>query len=127
MFAPGSSEQLIINGNLGRLRAEENSALGERNQNSLEIWRGENGASVTSHPSYPPFIDKAGHHGSTFFDHIAFVDDLQSGISTGPSLADGFWSVVVGAAADLSIATSNPVMVGDLLPKDFDSALLKSE
>ena len=125
MFAPGSSEQLIVNGDRGRLRAEESSALGTQNRNKLEVWRGENGVSTTSEPGYPPFIEKAGHHGSTFFEHAAFIDDLQNGTNTGPILADGFWSVVVGAAADRSIATANPVAVADLLPDDFDPTLLE--
>ena len=124
MFAPGSNEQLIINGDQGRLRAEENSTLGGDNTNSIEIWRGEQGASTLSHPHYPPYIDAAGHHGSTFFEHAAFVDDLASGGNTGPSLAEGFWSVAVGAAAQHSITTAQPVHIEELLPKDFDAKLL---
>jgi len=124
MFAPGSNEQLIINGDYGRLRAEENSTLGGPNTNSIEIWRGEQGASTLSHPHYPSYIDDAGHHGSTFFEHAAFVDDLVSGGNTGPTLAEGFWSVAVGAAAQHSIATAQPVQIEELLPTDFDAKLL---
>jgi len=127
MFVPGSNEQLIVNADQGRLRAEENSTLGEENRNSLEIWRGEQGVSSMNHPRYPSYIDKAGHHGSTFFEHVAFVDDLIEGTYTGPSLADGFWSVVVGAAAQQSIDTAAPVEIEQILPKGFDAAVLAKQ
>lgn len=124
MFAPGANEQLIINGNEGRLRAEENSTLGGANNNTLEIWRGEHGVSRTTHPHFPPYIEKAGHHGSTFFEHVAFVDDVLADTNTGPTLAQAFWSVVVGAAAQQSIDLGAPVAVADVLPKDFDLQLI---
>lgn len=124
MFAPGSSEQLIINGDRGRLRAEESSTLGSPNKNTLEIWRGERGASTLNHPHYPPYIEEAGHHGSTFYEHAAFVDDLAAQSSTGPSLADGFWSVAVGAAAHQSITEGRAVLLEEVLPDDFDPAVL---
>ena len=123
MFVPGMNEQLIVNADQGRLRAEENSAFGDKNRNSLEIWRGEQGVSTLNHPSYPSYIDKAGHQGSTFFEHVAFVDDLINGKYSGPSVADGFWSVLVGAAAQQSIATGMPVETAQLLPADFDPGL----
>jgi predicted dehydrogenase len=124
MFVPGAHEQLIVNGDRGRLRAEENALLGERNTNALELWGGEHGISRRSEPRYPRYIEEAGHHGSTFIEHARFVADLDRGRVEGPTLADGFWSVVVGAAAQQSIATRASVNVQDLLPEDFDPALL---
>lgn len=124
MFAPGVNEQLIINGDRGRLRAEENSQLGRSNRNTIEIWRGEQGTSSVNHPHYPSYIDEAGHHGSTFFEHAAFIDDLNSHNSTGPSLADGLWSVAVGAAAQQSITEGRPVSIEEVLPDDFDVSVL---
>ena len=42
----------------------------------------------------------------------------------GASLADGFWSVVVGAAAQRSIETGAVVEIDDILPAEFDVAEL---
>ena len=98
--------------------------LGEPNQNRLEIWSGENGASRTSAPSYPGYIARAGHHGSTFFEHVALAEQLCTGVATGPTLADGFWSVAVGEAAQRSIAEGAPVDLADVLPADFDADVL---
>jgi predicted dehydrogenase len=120
MFVPGAREEMIVCGDTGRLRVSEQSLLGQEHENHLEVWSGENGASRTSVPTYPPYIASAGHHGSTFFEHVAFANDLLSGACHGPSLADGFWSVVVGAAAQASIERGDAVAVADLLPEGFD-------
>jgi predicted dehydrogenase len=125
MFVPGAREELIVCGDAGRLRASEQSLLGEENQNDLEVWSGENAASRTSAPAYPSYIARAGHHGSTFFEHIAFAEDLSDDTAQGPSLADGFWSVVVGAAAQRSIEQGEAVTVADILPDNFDASALE--
>ena len=124
MFVPGSREELIVCGDTGRLHASEQALMGQENQNTLDVWSGENGASRTSTPAYPSYIANAGHHGATFFEHVAFAEDLSSGGYRGPSLAEGFWSVVVGAAAQLSIERGDAVDVADVLPDDFDAAVV---
>lgn len=116
MFVPGAREELVVCGDAGRLHTVEQAQLGSENQNHLEIWAGENGRSRSSAPSYPSYIAKAGHHGATFYEHLAFVDDLIGGKATGPSLADAFWSVVVGAAAQTSIEQRAAIDIADVLP-----------
>ncbi len=124
MFAPGTREELVVCGGAGRLHASETAVLGGRNENRLELWRGENGASDVRAPAYPGYIEQAGHHGSTFFEHLSFVEQLASGKALGPSLADGFWSVVVGAAAQASIERGEAIDVSELLPGRFDATQL---
>ena len=124
MFVPGSREELTVCGDAGRLHARESSRLSEANENHLEVWRGENGASRTTTPTYPSYIERAGHHGSTFFEHIAFADELATGQRQGPTLREAFWSVVVGAAAQQSITRRAAIDVADVLPTNFDPARL---
>ena len=124
MFVPGAREELIVCGDAGRLQCAEQALLGEDSKNSLEVWSGENGASRRSEPSYPPYIARAGHHGSTFFEHVHFADDLTEHQSRGPSLAEGFWSVAVGAAAQLSIERGESVAIESVLPESFDASIL---
>ncbi len=126
MFAPGSREELIVCGDTGRLQASEHALLGAVNENRVEVWRGENGASRTNSPSYPDYIAQAGHHGSTFFEHVSFAEELSNREFSGPSFADGFWSVVVGAAAQISIERGDAVDVAEVLPEHFDSGMLGS-
>ncbi len=124
MFVPGAREELVVCGDVGRLQASEQALLGEDSENQLEIWSGENGASRKTSPSYPSYIAKAGHQGSTFFEHIALAEQLCNGKSQGPRLADGFWSVVVGAAAQHSIEQGAAVDIVDMLPEGFDGDAL---
>ena len=121
MFAPGTREELIVCGGAGRLHASESAVLGGANENRLELWRGENGASDVRSPSYPGYIEEAGHHGSTFFEHLSFIEQLSGDAHAGPTLADGFWSVVVGAAAQVSIERGEAVDVAEILPSNFKS------
>ncbi len=122
MFTPGTREELVVCGDAGRVHASESARLGEANENRLEVWRGENAASSVRAPEYPSYITKAGHHGSTFFEHLSFVDELSGGVVSGPNLADGLWSVAVGAAAQLSIERGAAVDVVEVLPAGFDPA-----
>ncbi len=46
------------------------------------------------------------HHGSTYFQHARFLEMVRSGAGTPElSLSDGYWSVLVGEAAECSIRT----------------------
>ena len=120
MFSPGSREELVICGDTGRLQAAEQTLLGGEHENRLEIWSGENGTSRITNPTYPDYVNGAGHHGSTFFEHMAFAEELARGERSGASLADGFWSVAVGAAAQLSIERGEAVDLAEVLPEAFD-------
>lgn len=122
MFVPGSHEELIVCGEAGRIKASEQSELGDKNENQIDVWVGESGPSRTIKPKYPSYIESAGHHGSTFFEHLAFAEDLASGIYQGPSLEDALQSALVGFAAQASIEERAVIEIADLLPAQFDMA-----
>jgi myo-inositol 2-dehydrogenase / D-chiro-inositol 1-dehydrogenase len=124
MYVPGSREELTVCGEQGRMTASEQSRLGEPNENRLELWLGEHGVSRVTTPGYPSYITRAGHHGSTFFSHAAFVDDIERGSYQGPSLSEAFWSVVVGVAAQESIRTGQAVDVAGVLPAAMELDLV---
>ena len=114
MFVPGTREELVVCGDRGRLHVSEQAVLGGQNVNHLELWSGEHGVSKSSSPSYPGYIEKAGHHGSTFFEHVNFVNSILGQPNAGPTLDDALWSVAVAAAAQQSINTNLPVSVKSL-------------
>ncbi|MEM7000937.1 MAG: Gfo/Idh/MocA family oxidoreductase [Pseudomonadota bacterium] len=120
MHVPGSYEELVVCGNSGRLQATEQSRLGEDNRNTLMLWTGEDAVDKISHPSYPEYIAKAGHHGSTFQEHVLFVDAVLNKQPVTPSLDEAFWSVLVAKAAQASIAAGKPVDVADLIPDSYE-------
>ena len=70
-------------------------------------------------PTYPAYIAGAGHHGSTFFEHAGFINDIESGTSTGPAIEDAFWAIATGAAAQASIEQRAAVDLVDLMPDGF--------
>ncbi len=117
MFAPMFYEEIVLCGDIGRLRASENLDFlpGMPLKSQLEIFGGETFPSRMTIPSYPVAIEESGHNGATFFEHVHFVDSIDNGKSDGPTAMDAFWSVVVGVAAECSVASGQPVDIRDLL------------
>jgi len=120
MFVPMFYEELVVCGDIGRLRASENLDFlpGATLKSQLEIFGGETYPSRMTTPSYPVAIEESGHSGATFFEHVYFVDSIDNGASAGPTAIDAFWSVVVGVAAETSVATGEPVDIEDLLKQN---------
>ena len=105
MFAEGSEEQ------------EEISAVGPLGKLEVKLpggnvtWspRDKSGPFV-SHVDTPPDALAAGdHHGATYFQQRDFHEALVTGAPPLISARDGYRSVVMGAAAQQSIATGKPV------------------
>ena len=117
MFLPMFYEEVVLCGDVGRLRAFENLDFlpGATLKSGLEIFGGETHASRMITPSYPEAIEQSGHNGATFFEHVHFVDSIGAGKSDGPTPLDAFWSVVVGVAAERSAADGVVVDIDDLL------------
>ena len=63
----------------------------------------------------PPDLLAAGsHHGSTWFEHRAFLAALRDGTPPEVDLRDGLVSVAMGVAAERSIAERRPVEMAEL-------------
>ena len=120
MFVPMFYEEVVLCGDVGRLRAFENLDFlpGETLKSGIEIFGGETHPSRMIRPSYPEAIESSGHNGATFFEHVHFVDSIDAGKITGPTAMDAFWSVVVGVAAERSVATATVVNIDELLAEN---------
>ena len=120
MFVPMFHEEVTLCGDVGRLRAFENLDFlpGKTLKSGIEIHGGETFPSRTVTPSYPEMIENSGHNGATFFEHVHFVDSIDAGKITGPTAMDAFWSIVVGVAAEQSVATRNAVNIDELLAEN---------
>jgi len=120
MFLPMFYEEIVLCGDIGRLRAYENLDFlpGESLKSGIEIFGGETHPSRMTTPSYPVAIEDSGHNGATFFEHVHFVDAIENGSSEGPTGMDAFWSVVVGVAAERSAATGDAVPIDALLEEN---------
>ena len=120
MFAPMFYEEVSICGNEGYLKAYERQDFLSipRPKTHLEILRGELNPTRVISPCYPPHIEESGHNGATFFEHVNLIDNLDGKETNTATVAEGFWSVVVGAAAEESVKTGQPVLINDLLKRN---------
>jgi predicted dehydrogenase len=117
MFAPMFYEEISLCGDEGYLKAYEKEDFSPipHPRSYLEILRGEAQPSRVSNPYYPPYIEECGHNGSTFYEHVSFIDKIEGKTNNAATVEEGFWSVVVGVAAEESIKSGKVVMIADLL------------
>ena len=117
MFAPMFYEELTICGSEGWLRAYENEDYlpDARPQTHLEILTADHRPSKVSTPCYPKTIQGSGHMGGTYFLHKYFVDSMDGKETDSATVEEGFWSVVVGIAAERAARTGAVVHIKDLL------------
>ena len=105
MFAPHFHEELVVCGDGGRMVASEsfNFLQDDVARSSLAIELGETGASRTIELGYPRAIEQSGHHGATFFEHIAFADQMRGQSASSATPLQGLWSIIIASAAQASI------------------------
>lgn len=117
MFSPMFYEELTICGEQGRIRAYENENFlpGDQEHTHFEMHCGDHRPSIISSPCYPVTIQQSGHMGGTYFEHKIFIDNLDGRKTDSATVEDGFWSVVVGIAAEQSVKTGQVVEIDKLL------------
>jgi hypothetical protein len=117
MFAPMFYEELIIVGDEGRIKVYENQDFMDSGipKSHFELLGGEHKPSRITKPIYPAHIESSGHSGATFYEHIYFVDAIEGKKTSTATAEEGFWSIVVGSAAQESILRKEIVNVEDHL------------
>ncbi|SFM15330.1 Gfo/Idh/MocA family protein [Salibacterium qingdaonense] len=117
MFAPMFYEEITICGGQGRLKAYENEDFlpVERPSTHLEVLSGESGTAKIGTPCYPAVIQESGHNGATYYEHKYFIDNIQGRQQSTATADEGFWSIVIGEAAERSIKTGEVVDVKEML------------
>lgn len=120
MFAPVYYEEIILVGDQGRLKAYDEEPLypSEQPSHYLEVALGVDKPSRFSTPCYPTMISKSGHSGATFYEHVNLIDNLDGKETNTATVEEGFWAVVVGAAAEESVKTGQPVLVDEFLKQN---------
>ncbi len=119
MFAPMFYEEIILCGDEGRLRAYEHEYFmaGQRVKTHLEVLCGERRPSRTGTPRYPAHVEETGHNGATFFEHVYFIDNIEGKQTNTATVEEGFWSIVVGIAAEESVKSGSAVNIDELLQR----------
>lgn len=128
MFSPHFYEELVLCGERGRLVANETFDFHREDtaRSTVSIELGECGPSRTIDVGYTGPVEKSGHHGATFFEHIAFADQLDGKSADCATPMQGFWSVVVASAAQESVRTGEPVDMSTFIADNqLDEVLAK--
>jgi predicted dehydrogenase len=118
MFAEAThhQEEMSVVGSLGKVEAlipGNTIRVGRRG----EHWIGD----VETYRVEDPEIAHEGlHHGSSYLEHVHFLDAIRAGRAPEVTLDDGLWSVAMGVAAHRSIELGRPVLMSELLPRPAD-------
>lgn len=112
MFAEASKneQELCVIGDEGKLESLVTEGV-------LRVGRREDGIGVvTEHDTHDPRVKFEGfHHGSSYLEHLDFLDAIRTGAPAKVTLTDGLWSVAVGQAAHRSIDESRWVELAELV------------
>ncbi len=112
MFAEASKneQEISVTGDHGKVEALVTQGL-------LRVGRRSDGLNVvTEQPIDEPLIKHQGlHHGSSYLEHVAFLDAIRSGGEAAVTLTDGLWSVAVGEAAQLSADEHRAVEIDEVM------------
>ena len=117
MFCPDFSEELIVVGDQGRLVTHERFDFHAQvpTQTSIKVELGENGASRSTDLSYPTLIEQSGHHGATYYEHIALMDQLDGKPVDCATVQQGLWAMIVASAAQESMRSGQVVSIDSFL------------
>ena len=120
MFAPMYYEELVVCGDEGRLKATESEDAFPHDPPTtmLEIKILDERPSRLTQPMYPKLIQSSGHQGATYIEHIEFIEQIEGRPGRSASAEEGFWSIVVAAAAQHSIMLGMPVQVEEFLAEN---------
>lgn len=120
MFVPLFFEELVACGDGGRLRVyeQEDWLVDDSLETGLEVYRGEQYPARKSEPRYQGTPRGTGHSGADFYAQQTFVDLLNGSASRVPGVEEGYWSVVVGAAAEESVRLGGAVEIPEFIERN---------
>ena len=129
MFTQELCEEMIVAGEHGRLVARETSTFKREESSRATIQIEVEGHSdyLPRDCTYPEVIERSGHHGSTFFEHEAFMDRLEGKQNDAATPLQGLWSIIVASCAQASIASGQAIEVRSYLNENGLSYLLEEE
>jgi predicted dehydrogenase len=114
MFAEAThnQEEISVVGTAGKVEAlipESTIRVGRRG----EHWIG----NVETYRVHDEAIVHEGlHHGSSYLEHVRFLDAIRTSGAPEVTLEDGLWSVAMGVAAQRSIVLGRPVDMREVVP-----------
>jgi myo-inositol 2-dehydrogenase / D-chiro-inositol 1-dehydrogenase len=119
MFAEASTneQELVAVGDRGKVESKVTQGtviVGRRGQGRIDGRPGEP-TMIKCDASKDDRVAHVGyHHGSSYLEHLGFLDAIRNATRPAVTVEEGLWSVAVGIAAHISIAEDRPVFLSEL-------------
>ena len=117
MFAENSNmqEELVATGNKGKIETSVPSNESGKISSNLRIGMRDGETRLESIEVDKKILEAGHHHGSTYYEHLAFLNAIKNNSNPEVSLNDGLIAVAVGEAAEKSIKLKRLVKLEEII------------
>ena len=116
MFAENSDmqEELVATGNKGKIETSVPSNESGKISSNLRIGMRDGETKLETIEVDKKILEAGHHHGSTYYEHLAFLNAIKNNSNPEVSLDDGLIAVAVGEAAEKSIKLKRLVKLEEI-------------
>ena len=116
MFAENSEmqEELVATGNKGKIETSVPSNESGKISSNLRIGMRDGETKLETIEVDKKILEAGHHHGSTYYEHLAFLNAIKNNSNPEVSLDDGLIAVAVGEAAEKSIKLKRLVKLEEI-------------
>jgi predicted dehydrogenase len=117
MFAENSEmqEELVATGNKGKIETSVPSNESGKISSNLRIGMRDGETKLETIEVDKKILEAGHHHGSTYYEHLAFLNAIKNNSNPEVSLDDGLIAVAVGEAAEKSIKFKRLVKLEEII------------
>ena len=117
MFAENSDmqEELVAAGNKGKIETSVPSNESGKISSNLRIGMRDGETRLETIEVDKKILEAGHHHGSTYYEHLAFLNAIKNNSNPEVSLDDGLIAVAVGEAAEKSIKLKRLVKLEEII------------
>ena len=117
MFAENSDmqEELVATGNKGKIETSVPSDESGKISSNLRIGMRDGETRLETIEVDKKILEAGHHHGSTYYEHLAFLNAIKNNSNPEVSLNDGLIAVAVGEAAEKSIKLKRLVKLEEII------------
>ena len=117
MFAENSDmqEELVATGNKGKIETSVPSNESGKISSNLRIGMRDGETRLETIKVDKKILEAGHHHGSTYYEHLAFLNAIKNNSNPEVSLNDGLIAVAVGEAAEKSIKLKRLVKLEEII------------
>jgi predicted dehydrogenase len=117
MFAENSDmqEELVATGNKGKIETSVPSNDSGKTSSNLRIGMRDGKTHIENVEVDKKIIQAGHHHGSTYYEHLAFLKAIENNSDPEVSLEDGLLAVAVGEAAEQSIKQGRLINIEEII------------